>query len=261
MPLLFTLRKLAIMMAVVCGFLGLFASTAKADTFTFNFVGTTTEPAPANSTATLTGSAGSNTLTITLTNNLTNIVTSGSGISGFSFQVSVSGVAINITPVTITSQSGRLVTFEDPPNQNDTTAADFGGNGSGADPLGWGLSNQNPAFLNALGFTGSGTNPPDELIIGPPTSGLTWASANGSITQANPHQPFVHTTATFTVTLGTNLPPGFQITNAQMFFGTSGHTLPGTTITQVPEPASMLLLGTGLVGVATGLRRRRNARK
>jgi hypothetical protein len=256
MPLLLTLRKLAIMMVVVCGFLGLLASTAKASTFTFDFIGTTSGGAAANGRATIVGSAGSNLLTITLTNNLTNIETVGSAISGFSFQVSVNGSAINITPVTITSQSGRLVSFND-----STTATDFGGNGSGVDPLGWGLSNQNPAYLNALGFTGSGTNPPDELILGAPTSGLTWASANGSITQSDPHQPFVDKTATFTVTLGVNLPVGFQFTNVQMYFGTNADTTGGNHVTDTPEPASMLLLGTGLMGVAAGLRRRRRARK
>lgn len=164
------------------------------------------------------------------------------------------GNVLNISPVTIITQTGREVKF-----LGSQTGVDV--NGVGIDNLGWGLSNQNPAYLNALGFTGSnGTNPPDELILGSPSSysgtSVVYSSANSSISNSGPHQPFVVQTANFSVTLGINLPAGFQITNVQMYFGTNADT-----ISQTPEPTAMLLLGTGLVGLAAGIRRKRKNRK
>jgi hypothetical protein len=223
-----------------------------ADTFTF--VGTTSGGNAVNGTAEI-SSAGGNMLTIILTNNQTNMVSAGQGISGLSFQITNSlGQVLNISPVTIEDQFGRQVKF-----MSSTTGVDV--NGSGVDDLGWGLSNQNPAYLNALGFTGKeGTNPPDELILGIPTgtasNGVVYANANSSIANSGPHQPFVVQTATFSVSLGIALPDGFKITNVQMYFGTNADT-----ITQTPEPTAMLLLGTGLVGLAAGIRRKRKNRK
>jgi PEP-CTERM motif-containing protein len=218
---------------------------------TFNFAGTTSGGNTVNGTAVINGAAGSNILTITLTNNQTNMVSAGQGISGLSFQViDAQGNLINISPVTIITQSGREVKF-----LGTTTGVDV--NGSGDDPMGWGLSNQNPAYLNALGFIGpNGSNPPDELILGTPSgnapNGVIYADANSSIANSGPHQPFVVQTANFSVTLGVNLPPGFQIVNVQMYFGTNADTL-----SETPEPATMLLLGSGLIGLAAGIRRKR----
>jgi hypothetical protein len=154
------------------------------------------------------------------------------------------------------TQSGREVKF-----LGSTTGVDVGGS-SAPDAMGWGLSNQNPAYLNALGFTGpNGSNPPDELILGVPTgnapNGVVYGNANSSIANSGPHQPFVVQSASFSVTLGINLPAGFEIRNVQMYFGTNADTL----VTETPEPASMILLGTGLVVIAAGIRCRRKTKR
>ncbi|HEV8137819.1 MAG TPA: PEP-CTERM sorting domain-containing protein [Pyrinomonadaceae bacterium] len=239
-----------ILLLVVLVVIGAAETSARAETFTF--AGTTSGGNTVNGTATFSAGGSSNLLTIVITNNQQNIVTTGQAISGLSFQVKdAQGNLLNISPVVIMSQTGREVKF-----LGSQTGVDV--NGSGDDALGWGLSNQNPAYLNALGFTGAnGTNPPDELILGSPTSTnangqVVYSSANSSISNSGPHQPFVVSTATFSVQVALNLPPGFQIVNVQMYFGTNADTL----TTQTPEPGSMLLLGTGLLGFAADVRRR-----
>lgn len=218
-------------------FLALGATSAYANTITF--AGVTTAGDSVDGSATWTWSGG--VLAITLENRIANINTVGQGISGFSFDV----VDINSNPVTsaLATQVGQLINF--PKSSN--VASDFNGNPD-ADNLGWLFAGNT---LNALGSTGSGTNPPDELILGPETSisltpsGYLYSNAGGSITNSKSHQPFVRKTATFTFSLtGVSNSDSIRLTNTQMFFGTKA----GTTLQKVPEPTTFLMLVMGFLG-------------
>jgi hypothetical protein len=183
--------------------------------------------------------AGGNLLDISL-QNLVTTSNVGQGISGIQFQICDShGNLLNITG-SITAQNNPLI----------TVASDGTITSLGTQATGWGLSSNGPSFtLTGLGFTGNGTNPPDELILGP------LSSPNGSIAGNDPHNPFINQTGVFSVTMSQNLPAGFQICNVVLLFGTGPNSVNATVPT--PEPASMLLLGTGIAGVAAGIRRRR----
>jgi hypothetical protein len=187
--------------------------------------------------------SGANLLQISL-QNLQTTSNVGQGISGIQFQICDShGNVLNITG-SITTQNNALITVDGSGNVTSL----------GTQTTGWGLSSTGPSFtMTALGFTGNtpGALPPDELITG------ALSSPNGSIAGNDPHNPFINQQGVFSLTLSQTLPPGFQICNVVFLFGTGPSSVPGTPTAPVPEPASMLLLGSGLAGIAAGLRRRR----
>ena len=231
------MRRLVLAIAVF-GIVGLANMTAKADPIS---VCTGAGCSTTNVTGTIVAGAG--TVTITLNNNLTNaqVVSVIQNISGVYFNVSgYNGGAVSLSAS----------------NSAQSTNIDGTGNAvlAGAvNPTGWaaGHSGNTITVCVICAFGINAPAGPDQTIVGGTGTGA-YANANGSIAGNGPHNPFLVGTTTFTLTVP-GVTAGSTFSNVVIQFGTTA-TPPGGG--QVPEPTSMLLLGSGLVSVAAGFRRR-----
>ena len=213
-----------------------FAPAAKADAATINFSGTAGGEAVSGTLVFTVSSAG--TLTVSITDNQANPTDVGQLISDLSFNVSnMSG-----SP-TLTASSGQELSVS---SSNVATVGNFV-------TTEWSLQSSGSTLtLTAL------SPGPDNLIIGPGP----YTNANGSIAEhgpTRPHNPFLDGTVTFTLSVS-GLTSVNQLSNVIVSFGTTpGDDLSVGTPTPTPEPSSLILLGTGLLGLGAELRRRMKA--
>lgn len=207
-------------------------SIALASTITFIGSGTSSAGDAENSSAIFVTGAG--TISVTLNDLLSNPTDVAQNLSDLLFTLSNGS-----TTGTLTTSSGTELTV----NSGGTYSV-----GSSV-PTGWALSSSGGSLLlEVLGTPEA----PAHTIIGTSSNGTysggTYSNANGSIAGNGPHNPFLESGTTFTLSVP-GVTAATTITAATFSFGTAaGNTLIGTA-SSVPEPITMLLVGAGLLAL------------